>query len=161
VDVVEGTNVVEGEGEAVDGGRGMSWRWASYHALVTSSITVSLPPIRNARSVFLFFAVAVVFSKAIRTPWLASISFHRVSYLLSLPAACALASAQHLSKDACSLSAGWPAFFSSFSFSPSSGWPADAAGAGASGLYLLVLVLGEVPAYVRPLLAALDAREDV
>jgi hypothetical protein len=43
--------------------------------------------------VFLFFAAEVVFSKAIRTPWLVSISFHRALYLLSLPAACALASA--------------------------------------------------------------------
>jgi hypothetical protein len=29
------------------------------------------------------------------------------------------------------------------------------------GVVLLVLVLGEVPAYVRPLLAALDAGEDI
>jgi hypothetical protein len=53
----------------------------------------SLPPIRNARSVFLFFAMEVAFSKAIQTPWLASISFHHVSYLLSLPVACAFVSA--------------------------------------------------------------------
>jgi hypothetical protein len=36
---------------------------------------VSLPLIRNARSVFLFFAADVVWSKAIRVPWLASIYF--------------------------------------------------------------------------------------
>jgi hypothetical protein len=43
--------------------------------------------------VFLFFAAEVVWSKAIRVPWLASISFQRASYLVSLPALCALASA--------------------------------------------------------------------
>jgi hypothetical protein len=53
-------DVVEGEDDAVDGGRSMAWRWASYQALVFSSIAASLPPIRNARSVFLFFAVEVV-----------------------------------------------------------------------------------------------------
>jgi hypothetical protein len=52
-------DIVEGEDEAVDGGRRMSWRWASYQALVSSSIAASLPPIRNARSVFLFFAVEI------------------------------------------------------------------------------------------------------
>jgi hypothetical protein len=59
---------VDVEDEAVDGGRRMSWRWASYQDLVSSSIWPSLPPIRNARSVFLFFAMKVAFSKAIRTP---------------------------------------------------------------------------------------------
>jgi hypothetical protein len=38
----------------------MAWRWASYQALVSSSIAASLPPIRNARSVFLFFVAEVV-----------------------------------------------------------------------------------------------------
>jgi hypothetical protein len=71
----------------------MSWRWTSYQALVSLSIAASLPPIRNARSVFLFFAVEFAFSNAIQMPWLASISLHRASYLLSLLAACALASA--------------------------------------------------------------------
>jgi hypothetical protein len=53
-------DVVEGEDNTVDGGRRMAWRWASYQALVSSSIAALLPPIRNARSVFLFFAVEVV-----------------------------------------------------------------------------------------------------
>jgi hypothetical protein len=53
-------DVIEGEDDAVDGGRRMAWRWVSYQALVSSSIAASLPPIRNARSVFLFFAAKVV-----------------------------------------------------------------------------------------------------
>jgi hypothetical protein len=53
-------DAVEGEDDAVDGGRRMAWRWASYQALVSSSIAMSLPLIRNARSVFLFFAADVV-----------------------------------------------------------------------------------------------------
>jgi hypothetical protein len=61
-----GVDVVEGEDDTVDGGWRMAWRWASYQALVSSSIAASLPPIRNARSVFLFFAAEVVLSKAIR-----------------------------------------------------------------------------------------------
>jgi hypothetical protein len=68
VDVVEGVDIVEGEDGAVNGVWRMSWRWASYQALVSSSIAASLPPIRNARSVFLFFAAEVVLSKAIRAP---------------------------------------------------------------------------------------------
>jgi hypothetical protein len=55
-----GVDVVKGEDDAVDRGRRMAWRWASYQALVSSSIAVSLLLIRNARSVFLFFAAEVV-----------------------------------------------------------------------------------------------------
>jgi hypothetical protein len=95
--------------------------------------------------VFLFFTTEVVWSMAIRVPWLASISFQCASYLVSLPALCALASAQHFSKDACNLSPGCPDFFSSFSFFwPSSGRPVDAAAAGASGLYYSSLFLERV-----------------
>jgi hypothetical protein len=138
-------DVVEGEDDAVNGGRRMAWRWASYEALVSLSIAVSLPPIRNARSVFLFFAAEVAWSKAIWVPWLASISFQRASYLVSLPALCALASAQHFSKDDYNLSAGCPDFLSSFSFFwPSSGRPADAATVGASGLHCSSLFLERV-----------------
>jgi hypothetical protein len=53
-------DVIEGEDDRVDRGRRMAWRWASYQALISSSIAASLPPIRNARSVFLFFAAEVV-----------------------------------------------------------------------------------------------------
>jgi hypothetical protein len=99
------------------------------------------PPIRNVKSVFLFFAAAVVFSRAIRAPWLASISRHLPSNLSSLPTACVLASAQHLSNDACSLSAGLPVFLSCLSFFwPSFGRPSAEPAAGASGLYCSVLL---------------------
>jgi hypothetical protein len=65
--------------------------------------------------------------------------------LVSLPALCALASAQHFSKDACNLSAGAPDFFISFSFFwLNLGRPADAAAAGASGLYCSSLFLERV-----------------
>src|SRR4051812_36723908 len=79
VDVINGDEdeVEAGDEEELDGvDRRMSVRWPSYQALVSSSIMSLLPPIRNAKSVFLFFAAAVVFSKVIRAPWLVSISFH-------------------------------------------------------------------------------------
>jgi hypothetical protein len=124
-----------------------------------SSIAVSLPPIRNARSVFLFFAADVVWSKAIWVPWSASICFQRVSYLVSLPTLCALASALERRLQ----SVGWsPRLLHFFQLLLAELGVARRRGSGGSvGVVLLVLVLGEGLAYFRPFLAVLDAGEDV
>jgi hypothetical protein len=105
VDDVDGEEAEVGAGGDDEGlagvARRMSLRWPWYQFLVSSSISSMLPPpIRNAKSVFLFFAAAVVFSRAIRAPWLASIALHLPSNLSALPVACVLASAMHLSNDA-------------------------------------------------------------
>ena len=70
--VEAGVRVGEGEEAAVSGASSGNWlrmmsRCAVYHAFTLSSIMSGFAAMRNAQSVFLFFAVVVILSKSIST----------------------------------------------------------------------------------------------
>ena len=99
-----GVGVGVGVGSAVEG----SWfrmrpRSAKYHALTASSVlwSMSAPPSRKARSVFLFFAATLVRSRSSLTALLDINADHRASVFSSRRTARACASARQYSMDSC------------------------------------------------------------